>query len=146
MASREIFKVAVYLEDQNKYKGPNIKHQTRYKAWCKLIKSPLTGELESSFPAFETYMDEIERQSLENKEYTATLGLSNRVTVEATLGLEDFMGRKEFILTINIRRGASKEGKPLEEKQEDSRQGETQNERNGRGSNKTDIFSMLRWK
>jgi hypothetical protein len=117
-ASRSVFKVVVYLEDlsQYTYQDSGSKQQLRYKTWCKLIESPPTREFESLFeslfvlPEFDAYMDEINRESLDTKEYTTTLGLPGRVTVQAALGLEVFLGRKEFILTITIHRGADEEG------------------------------------
>jgi hypothetical protein len=113
-ASRSVFKVVVYLEDlsQYTYQDSGSKQQLRYKTWCKLIESPPTGEIEYPFipPNFDAYRDEINRESLDTKEYTTTLGLPGRVTVQAVLGLEVFLGRKEFVLTINIHRGADKEG------------------------------------
>jgi hypothetical protein len=113
-ASRSVFKVVVYLEDlsQYTYQDSGSKQQLRYKTWCKLIESPPTGEFEYPFipPNFDAYRDEINRESLDTKEYTTTLGLPGRVTVQAVLGLEVFLGRKEFVLTINIHRGADKEG------------------------------------
>jgi hypothetical protein len=116
-ASREVFKVVVYLDlSQYTYQESDSKRQLRYKTWCKLIESPPTREFESLFeslfvlPEFDAYMDEINRESLDTKEYTTTLGLPGRVTVQAALGLEVFLGRKEFILTITIHRGADEEG------------------------------------
>jgi hypothetical protein len=112
-ASREVFKVVVYLDlSQYTYQESGSKRQLRYKTWCKLIESPPAGEFESPsiLPNFDAYMDEINRESLDTKEYTTTLGLPGRVTVQAALGLEVFLGRKEFILTITIHRGADEEG------------------------------------
>jgi hypothetical protein len=67
---------------------------------------PPSGKLESpsGLSNLDVNHDEISRDALENREYTTTLGLRDRVTVKATLGVEDFLGRMEFILAINIRK------------------------------------------
>jgi hypothetical protein len=108
-ASREIFKVVVHLEDLSRYTYcQGAKEQLKYATWCKLIELPTAGKLESPdvVSNFGVYIHEIICDSLEDTGYTTTLGLRGGVTVKATLGVEDFLGRTEFILTINICRGA----------------------------------------
>jgi hypothetical protein len=158
----DVFMVVVYLEYLSRYenRGLGSKHPLSYRIWCKLFQPPLHEELKSLspkpplpgaaasargifsssiFPNFGGYIHEIQAKSLDNKEYITTLVIADRINVQAKLDLEEFLGRKEFILTINIRAGSDKEGERQEQKQE-----EAQEERESKkGVNKRVTFAMV---
>jgi hypothetical protein len=105
--SGEVFIVVVYLEDLRRHSHDNSNSEvgSRYQTWCKLVEPSTPAELPShcSFLDPRVYRDEIKAESLVNKECIRVIVLSDRVYVEAKLGLEDFLGREEFILSISIR-------------------------------------------
>ena len=95
-------------------------------------------ELESPsiFSDFRDYMDEINSSHL-NKEYVTTLVIPDGVTVQAKVSLEDFLGRKEFILTINISKESDKRKR---EKREREKKERAKKESNKIESNKEEIY------
>lgn len=74
-----------------------------YESWCTVIELvPGAPGAPSLFESIVESLRQIDVLYLENKDYVATSAIQDGVVVKATLALEEFLERKEFILTVEV--------------------------------------------
>jgi hypothetical protein len=61
------------------------------------------------FDKINDYMEHLDCPYLENKELFATTAIKRDVIVQVALGLEGFLERKEFTLTVDLHRSKDKQ-------------------------------------